>query len=96
MNHAFPRTRDEWLEPPDDNGSSDKIADYISSNYISLEGGIYWDIDNSELVRIEEDEFYLDGEGEVVPATTSPDSEQVWELAVSLVQEHIANRSSQC
>ena len=96
MNQNFPRTRDEWLEPPDDDGSSDRIADYISSNYISLEGGIYWDIDNSELVHIEEDEFYVDGDGDVIPATTSPDSEQVWDLAVSLVQEHIAKRSSQC
>jgi len=86
-NRIFPRNRDEWLEPPDEEVSHELILDYISKRYIEVEAGVYYDRESEDLVAFDEEDFEVDSSGEVHPTIRDPEPEQVFQLAIKLIED---------
>ncbi len=89
MSQNFPRTRDEWLEPPDDDGAQDYFNDYILENYYHLgkfsDEEVYMKKDNNTntLVSIDFDDFTEDSDGDFANYYHEIDDiDVIWEMAM--------------
>jgi len=90
MSHALPRTRDEWLEPPDDNGAQDRFNDYILENYYHLGEfageDVYMKKDdyNKALLSINFESFTENSDGDFdCYCCEIDDMDVIWEMAMA-------------
>jgi hypothetical protein len=86
-----PRSRDEWLEPPDDDGEQDRFTDYISENYKYIGefcgDEVYYSEDREELGTVNFDDWEWEEGSYSSYCHEIDDHEVAWEIALEYARE---------